>query len=345
MGYNNSMSQRKKTSMGNTVRTLHSARRARNDEFYTQRSDIEAELEHYEKHFDGKTVYCNCDDPRESGFFYYFSHQFEHFGLKRLITTCYKSDSISIFSKHDKDRAIALEYTGKQDANGGVPKVEDIGIRALKGNGDFRSEECIKLLKQADIVVTNPPFSLFREYVAQLIQYNKKFLIIGNLNAVSYREIFPFIRDNKVWLGNGFRGGNAYFRIPPDAATDFAQGVYDKKTGLVRFRNVTWFTNLDHEKRHEELRLVRWYNSKDYPKYDNYDAINVGQVVNIPRDYPGEMGVPISFLNKFNPKQFEILGQMANTRIDENNYGYPFVNGQKIYARLIIKNKHPERRQ
>lgn len=331
--------------MVNKVKTLHSAKKAKNDEFYTQRSDIEEELRHYKDHFKGKTVYCNCDDPSVSSFFHYFSHQFEHLGLKQLITTCYKNNNKDLFSRHDKAHAIALKYNGMRDANGGVPKPKDIGIHRLKGDGDFRSAECIELLKQADVVVTNPPFSLFRDYVTQLIKYDKKFLIVGSMNAVSYKEIFLLIRDNKLWIGNGFSRGNAYFEIPPEAAKNFAKGVYDKETGLVKFRNVTWFTNIDHKKRHEKLHLVQRYNSTDYLKYDNYSAINVGKVANIPKDYSGEMGVPISFLNKFNPKQFEVLGQMANTRIDESNYGYPFVNGERIYARIIIKNKHPEKRK
>lgn len=345
MGYNNSMTQGKKTSIGNTVKTLQLAKKAKNDEFYTQLTDVEAELRHYKNHFKGKTVYCNCDDPSVSSFFHYFSNQFEHLNLKRLITTCYKNDKRDKFSKNDANRGLMLEYKGIRNNKGGGAKREDIGTRYLKGDGDFRSPECIKLLKQADIVVTNPPFSLFREYVTQLIEYDKKFLIVGSMNAVSYKEIFSLIRDNKLWLGDGFSKGNAYFRILPEAARNFAKGVYDEKTKLVKFRNVTWFTNLDHKKRHEKLHLVQRYDPKSYPKYDNYSAINVGKVVSIPKDYKGEMGVPISFLDKFNPEQFEILGQLANTKIDESNFGYPFVNGKRIYARIIIKNKKPERRK
>lgn len=326
--------------MVNTVKTLHSAKKTKNDEFYTQRSDVDAELRHYKKHFKGKTVYCNCDDPRVSSFFYCFSYQFERLGLKRLVTTCYKNDNMELFSRHDKERSISLEYNGKRDANGGVPKVEDIGIHRLKGDGDFRSAECIELLKQVDIVVTNPPFSLFREYVTQLIKYKKKFLIIGSMNAITYKEIFPLFKNNKMWLGNGFSGGNAFFRIPSYAAKEFAKGVYDEETGLVKFRNVTWFTNIDHKKRHQKLHLARRYNSKDYPEYDNYPAINVNKVIDIPQDYPGEMGVPISFLDKFNPEQFEIVKFRKGN--DDKDLS---VGGKLPYFRIIIKNKTPKRRK
>ena len=286
--------------------TLTQAKKAQKDEFYTQLSDIERELAHYKDHFRGKTVLCNCDDPYISNFFRYFAFNFEHLGLKRLITTCYKNQNMDLFSMNTNERAIWLEYLG--DKNGDrVPSPDEIGIHYFKGDGDFRSAECIELLKQADIVVTNPPFSLFREYVAQLIEYDKKFLIIGNINAITYKEIFPLIMMNKIWLGYGFQAGNAYFKIPNDAIKDYADGVYNKDTGLVKFRNCTWFTNLDHEKRHEELILYKTYNPDDYPKYDNYDAINVDKTSDIPGDYDGVMGVPITFLDKYNPEQFEIV--------------------------------------
>lgn len=201
--------------------------------------------------------------------------------------------------------------------------------------GDFRSKECIELLKQADIVVTNPPFSLFREYVAQLIEYDKKFVIIGSANAITYKEIFKLIKDNQIWLGYGFKGGNAYFATPNPR--DFASGVYDDKTGLVKFRNAVWFTNLPHKKRNEILETIYNYDPQKYPKYDNYDAINVDKTLEIPMDYDGVMGVPITFLDKYNPNQFEIIGQMVTTKIDEFNFGYPYINGKKIYARILIK--------
>jgi hypothetical protein len=287
--------------------SLGKARDAKQDEFYTQLSDIEKALKHYKKHFKGKVVYCNCDDPRVSGFFHYFSYNFEKLGLKKLITTCYKSAERDLFSNNDAERAIMLEYTGDKNKNN-VPDPSEIGIVKLKGDGDFRSEESIELLKQADIVVTNPPFSLFREFITQLFEYNKKFIVVGSKNAITYKEIFGLIKDNQIWLGNGFSAGNAYFKIPPENARNFASGVYDKATGLVKFRNVGWFTNLDIAKRHEELILFKNYNEHDYPKYVNYDAIEVGTVKDIPCDFEGEMGVPITFLDVHNPNQFEILG-------------------------------------
>lgn len=287
--------------------SLAKARDAKQDEFYTQLSDIEKELKHYKKHFKGKVVYCNCDDPRVSGFFHYFSYNFEKLGLKKLIATCYKSAERDLFSSNDSEAAIMLEYTGDKD-NNNVPDPSEIGIVKLKGDGDFRSEESIELLKQADIVVTNPPFSLFREFISQLFDYEKKFIVVGSKNAITYKEIFGLIKDNRLWLGNGFSAGNAYFKIPPENARNYANGVYDKVTGLVKFRNVGWFTNLDIAKRHEELILFRDYNERDYPRYVNYDAIEVGTVKDIPRDYDGEMGVPITFLDIYNPDQFEIVG-------------------------------------
>jgi hypothetical protein len=287
--------------------SLAKARDAKQDEFYTQLSDIEKELKHYKKHFKGKVVYCNCDDPRISGFFHYFSYNFEKLGLKKLITTCYKSSERDLFSKNNADAAIMLEYTGDKD-NNNVPDPKEIGIVKLKGDGDFRSEESIELLKQADIVVTNPPFSLFREYVNQLLDYDKKFIIVGTQNAITYKDVFPHIMANRIWLGNGFTAGNAYFRIPPENARNYASGVYDEKTGLVKFRNVCWFTNLDISKRHEELILYRKFTADNYPSYDNYDAIEVDKVKDIPCDYDGIMGVPITFLEKHNPDQFEIVG-------------------------------------
>jgi len=286
---------------------LGKAKDAKQDEFYTQLSDIEKELKHYKKYFVGKVVYCNCDDPRVSGFFHYFSYNFEKLGLKKLVATCYKSQERDLFSKNNAEQAIMLEYTGDKD-NNSVPDPNEIGIVKLKGDGDFRSKESIEILKEADIVVTNPPFSLFREFINQLIEHDKKFIVVGSKNAITYKEIFNLIKENKVWLGNGFAAGNAYFKIPPENARNYANGVYEKSTGLVKFRNVGWFTNLDIAKRHEEMVLFRTYNENDYPKYVNYDAIEVGTTKDIPCDYDGEMGVPITFLDKYNPAQFEILG-------------------------------------
>lgn len=325
---------------------LAKAKKNKNDEFYTQLVDIENELKHYKNHFKDKTVYCNCDDPRVSNFFHYFSYNFENLGLKKLITTCYKNQNMELFSQNNSERAIYLEYNG--DKNGDkVPNPTEIGIKLLKGDGDFRSPESIELLKQADIVVTNPPFSLFREYVAQLIDYEKQFVIIGNKNAITYKEIFKLIKDNKLWIGNTPMGVDMLFDVPKE----FAQKLISNKkegssyrliNGVVKGRaQAVWFTNLDHDKRHENLILYKTYNEAEYPKYDNYDAINVDKTSDIPIDYKGAMGVPITFLDKYNPEQFEILG------MDDHRLQYPEwrgrgpdLNGKAIYRRVIISNKN-----
>ncbi len=286
-------------------RNLQEARSSKKDEFYTQLPDIERELKHYKDHFQGKVVYCNCDDPRVSNFFHYFSHNFEKLGLKKLIATCYKNQDMDLFSQNDSEQAICLVYDGDKSGNN-LPDRDEIGITHLKGDGDFRSDECIAILKQADIVVTNPPFSLFREYVAQLMEYDKQFLIIGSYNAITYKEIFKLIKEDRIWLGYGFKAGNAFFETPHPK--EFAKGVYNEETGLVKFRNVTWFTNIDISKRHEDLILYETYSPEKYPTYDNYDAIEVSKTKDIPSDYYGAMGVPITFLDKHNPDQFEILG-------------------------------------
>ena len=318
-------------------KNLHSAKTNKKDEFYTQLSDIEKELKHYKHHFRDKVVLCNCDDPRVSNFFHYFSYNFEYLGLKKLITVCYKSQNADLFSQNNSEQAIYLEYNGEKDG-GRVPTAEEIGIFPLKGDGDFRSSECIELLKQADIVVTNPPFSLFREYVSQLVEYDKSFLIVGHQNAITYKEIFKLIKENKLWLGFGFTGSAGHF-INTEYE-DYATAG-DHKEGMIRVSGVHWFTNLDINKRHEDLILYKNYygNESEYPKYDNYDAINIDKTKEIPMDYEGVMGVPITFLDKYNPDQFEILGQMATTKINEFNFGYPYVGGEKIYARILIKNK------
>src|SRR5699024_9595895 len=271
-------------------KNLQKAQRDKNDEFYTRLEDIENELRHYKHHFKDKVVYCNCDDPRVSNFFHYFSYNFEHLGLKKLITTCYQSQERDLFSQHDSEQAIKLEYNGETDG-GKVPKAESIGIEYLNGDGDFRSEECIEFLKEADIVVTNPPFSLFREYVAQLVEYEKEFLVIGNHNAITYKEVFPLLKENKMWLGISPR--SMFFKLPD---------------GNEKSVNACWYTNLEHSKRHEEVILFKRYNENDYPKYVNYDAIEISKVVDIPEDYSGYMGVPITFLDKYNPDQFELIG-------------------------------------
>lgn len=273
-------------------KNLHKAKTAKNDEFYTQLCDIENELKHYKDHFRDKIVLCNCDDPRVSNFFHYFSYNFEHLGLKKLIATCYKNQDMELFSKNESEKAVYLEYEGKQvrERESNLPLADDIGIKHLKGDGDFRSEECINLLKQADIVVTNPPFSLFREYVSQLVEYQKKFLIIGNQNAITYKEIFKLIKEDKLWTGVSPRGFS--FKRPNESLDSV---------------NATWFTNLDHNKRHEDLILYKKYTPQEYPHYDNYDAINVDKTKDIPMDWQGAMGVPITFLDKYNPEQFEII--------------------------------------
>ena len=319
--------------------SLDDAKKNKNDEFYTQLCDIENELKHYKEHFKDKVVFCNCDDPRESNFFKYFIRNFNRLGLKKLITTTYINSPIANTDDLFGERNVVYKIS--------INKLEDINDydlitdelidkiikkrrKKLYGDenyqaGDFRSAECVELLKQADIVVTNPPFSLFREYVAQLIEYDKKFLIIGNKNSISYKEVFTYIKQNKIWLG--FNSACEFFTI------ENGQKVKTKKVqGLTR-----WLTNLEHKKRHEELDLYKKYNPQEFPKYDNYDAINVDKTADIPYDYYEPMGVPITFLDKYSPEQFEILGQMANTKVDEYNFGYPFINGERKYARILIK--------
>ncbi len=320
---------------------LRKASTAKKDEFYTQLSDIEKELKHYKKHFKDKVVLCNCDDPRVSNFFHFFSYNFEKFGLKKLIATCYKSQDMDLFSKNESERAIYLEYDG--DKNGdNVPNPEEIGIKHLKGDGDFRSAECIELLKQADIVVTNPPFSLFREYVAQLVEYDKKFVIVGHQNAITYKEIFKLIKDNKLWLGFGFTGGAGHFI---NTQYENYATASDKKEGMIRVSGVHWFTNLDINKRHEDLILYKNYTPEEYPKYDHFDGINVDKTKDIPMDYKGNMGVPITFLDKYNPEQFEIIDGLNRYSILEGPTAetqgkyLSQVNGNPIYVRIVIKNK------
>lgn len=314
---------------------LQKARNEKNDEFYTQLSDIENELRHYKDHFKDKTVLCNCDDPRFSNFFHYFSYKFEDLGLKKLITVCYKSKERDLFSQNDCENAIYLEYTG--DKNGdNVPSVEEIGVKELKGDGDFRSPECIELLKQADIVVTNPPFSLFREFVAQLIQYNKKFIIIGNQNAITYKEVFKLLKENKIWLGN--ISGDMNFKVPNYYEPRLTRFWIDESGQKWRsMGNICWYTNLDISKRHENIILYKKYTPEEYPNYDNYDAINVNKVSEIPQDYDGIMGVPVTFMDKYNPDQFEILG-LDDHRVEWRGRG-PELNGKTIYRRIIIRRK------
>lgn len=331
-------------------RNLGAAKAAKQDEFYTQYVDIQREVEAYIEFdpdsFRDKVVYCNCDDPFESNFFKYFAANFNKLGLKKLISTSYDGSPIAgqgtLFPEYNegngkrrKPKALAVVLDHVKDEDGdGAANIDDVKLFlkrnkaariSLKGDdkypgGDFRSPECIAFLKEADIVVTNPPFSLFREYVGQLMDYKKRFVIIGPKNAVTYKEIFPLIKDTKLWLGAGFANGNAYFSIPASAGRDFADGVYDPNTGLVKFRNVGWFTNLDHGRRHQELPLMTMAENlkyskhkevkgkQSYDRYANYDAIEVPFTDAIPSDHDGAMGVPISFLDKYNPDQFEILG-------------------------------------
>ena len=319
--------------MGN--KSLRQARQAKNDEFYTQLSTIEQEVMHYRKHFKGKTVYLNCDDPRESNFFHYFSYNFERLGLKKLIASCYKNQDFNLFSLHNvNEKAVWLEYTGEKDG-GRVPTAEAIGVNHFKGDGDFRSEESIELLKEADIVVTNPPFSLFREYIAQLMKYDKKFLVIGNSNAITYKETFPLIKNNKMWPG--VSRGAMTFELPDDTSSTsyFIDETDGKKKQTLG--NATWWTNLEYPRRKKDIILFREYkgNEDKYPKYDNYDAINVDKVADIPKDFKGVMGVPIGIIGQWNPEQFEIVGA-AHTWTD----GVGIVNGVGKYFRILIRNKY-----
>lgn len=324
---------------------LTGAKKAKKDEFYTQLADIEVELKHYRGHFEGKTVLCNCDDPRKSKFFHYFVLNFHLLGLKKLITTCYKNQNPDLFSESTSEQAVYLIYEGED-----IETPPDLTIAGLvcplSGDGDFRSEECITFLEEADIVVTNPPFSLFREYVAQLIKYDKKFIIIGNINAVTYKEIFPLIQRDQVWLGPSIHSGDREFEIPSSYPLEAAGSRTDNEgRRYIRVKGVRWFTNLDFPQRHEELTLYKKYSPEEYPHYDNYDAINVDKVADIPCDYDSVMGVPITYLDKHNPDQFEILGiTESNGRgfstglwDEASKKAHPYVKGEKKYARIFIR--------
>ena len=297
---------------------LHKAKEVKNDEFYTQLSDVENELKHYKEHFKDKIILCNCDDPTQSAFWRYFHLNFHHLGVKKLISTHYLHSQF----KWDllAEKPYVMIYTGEND--------NDINVGEktyLKGDGDFRSAECIEFLKECDIVVTNPPFSLFREFVGQLVEYEKKFLVIGNKNAITYKEVFPLIKNNDMWLGVN----NVTTFIQPDNT-------------IKKFGNIGWFTNLEHHKRHEKLILYNNYTPEKYPKYDNYDAINVDKVCEIPMDYGGVMGVPITFLDKYNPEQFEIVGHEHDLNGDGGEgilHGQFEVNGKGVYKRILIRRK------
>ncbi|MBP5633313.1 adenine-specific methyltransferase EcoRI family protein [Candidatus Saccharibacteria bacterium] len=304
---------------------LLNANKAKKDEFYTQLSDIEKELFKYREYFKDKVVFCNCDDPFESNFFKYFAMNFNHLGLKKLICTCYAGSPISyselndlpLFQKNEK-LPYKIEITEVPDMNDdGATNLSDVelllrsdsnSLSILDGDGDFRSEECVELLKESDIVVTNPPFSLFREYVSLLMRYEKKFLIIGNINAVTYKEIFPLIAANKMWLGHSIHSGDREFRVP-DSYPLNASGSRIDKDGkkYIRVKGVRWYTNLDYKERHDDLPLYKHYSPEEYPKYDNYDAINVDKTSDIPCDYFEDIGVPITYLDKHNPEQFDVV--------------------------------------
>ena len=384
-------------------KNLSAAKAAKKDEFYTQYEDIERELQHYWPHFRGKTVLCNCDDPYESNFFKYFASRFNQLGLKKLICTCYNGSSIqgtqlSLFPEMNPEEpkriAHKLVITEVKDMNGdGAVDMTDVEILIRNDKnvltqlqtGDFRSQECIELLREADIVVTNPPFSLFREYVAQLVEYDKKFLIIGNKNAITYKEVFPLIKDNKLWIGVTPMSTDLLFEFPSQSVEDVLQNgkrgsTYRIVDGRILGRSPSiWFTNLDHNKRHQLLDLVCRYSPEEYPHYDNYDAIEVNKTTDIPYDYSGVMGVPITFLDKYNPDQFEILGITKTwfgiatkiypwqkqidrlgkvSRVSKLNDGatlklekvpegetYYEVDGKyyiQVYARILIRNKYPQ---
>ena len=326
---------------------LTGAKKAKKDEFYTQLADIETELKHYREHFKGKIVLCNCDDPRMSNFFYYFVLNFHFLGLKKLITTCYKNQNPDLCSENISEQAVYLVYEGEDI---GIPPNPTIAglVRSLEGDGDFRSKECIAFLEEADIVVTNPPFSLFREYVAQLIKYDKKFIIIGNINAVTYKEIFPLIQRDQVWLGPSIHSGDREFEIPSSYPLEAAGSrTDDEGRRYIRVKGVRWFTNLDFPQRHEELTLYKKYSPEEYPDYDNYDVINVDKVADIPCNYDGVMGVPITYLDKHNPDQFEIIGATesegkgfsfglwdASSKVSQ-----PMVNGKRVYKRIFIRKR------
>lgn len=350
-------------------KNLNAAKVAKKDEFYTQLSDIEHELQHYWQHFKGKTILCNCDDPYESNFFKYFALRFNQLGLKKLICTCYNGSPVQGkelilhfdgFDDEPTKVAYKVEITEVKDINGdGAVDLSDVryllqndkNVMSVLETGDFRSRECIELLQEADVVVTNPPFSLFREYIGQLMEYNKKFLIVGRQMNITYKEFFPLIKENKVWLGYGFKGAAAHFLSPYEDVAIAA----DHRKGMVRVSGVTWFTNLEIPKRNEELDLVSHFSQEEFPKYDNYDAIDVSRTQNIPFDYDGIMGVPLTFLDKYCPSQFEIIWQASgNTRASapkevlnligykihpEDRGGCAVVKGKRQFTRILIKRK------
>jgi hypothetical protein len=343
---------------------LNKARRQKADEFYTQLPDIEKEIKNYKSQFRKKVVFCNCDDPEYSNFYYFFVSNFDELGLKKLITTHFEIDKASYMFEYeggadvqgDKEtvvkraiklgKKIKLTQNFQQGSQGDLFELEP----ERSYSGDFRSPECIELLKQSDIVVTNPPFSLFREYVELLIEYDKKFIIIGDLNALTYKEIFKLIKENKIWPGID-NGGTKWFQVPShyDIKT---QSRIKIENGIKYFSkgSIMWFTNLDHTKRHENIILCKYYSSNAYQNFDNYEAINIDKVTDIPMDYKGIMGVPITFVDKYNPDQFEIIGLIAgNIRglagiNSSNGKDGPYINGKLRYGRILIRNRKPTKK-
>lgn len=315
-----------------TNELLQKAKKSKSDEFYTQLSDIERELQYYKGHFKNKIVYCNCDDPQISNFFKYFALNFKELGLKKLIAACYKEKVIDLFNTKTNGNGFFYEYTGDEEK---IPSLSNVVY--FRGDGDFRSQESIHLLKQSDIVVTNPPFSLFREYVAQLIKYDKKFLIIGNINAITYKEIFKLIKENKAWLGINLGRGISGFIVPEHYELYGTEARIDEfGNRIVSPNNCLWLTNLETSQRHEDIILTKKYvgHEKEYPKYDNCNGINVNKTLDIPVDYTGFIGVPITFLHKFNPGQFEII------KFRKGDDGKDLsINGKCPYFRILIKNK------
>ena len=325
-----------------TNKLLQKAKKSKSDEFYTQLSDIESELKHYKNQFKGKVVYCNCDDPRVSNFFKYFSANFEQLGLKKLISACYRKQEIALLHSEKTESGFYFENEGKT-AKKDATKKNEIDIVHFKGDGDFISKESIEFLKQSDIVVTNPPFSLFREYVAQLIKYDKKFLIIGNINAITYKEIFKLIKENKAWLGVNLGRGISGFIVPEHYELYGTEARIDSSGNrIISPNNCLWLTNLETPIRHEDIALSKTYYGSEskYPNYDNYDGINVNKTKDIPKDYEGFMGVPITFLHKFNPDQFEIIKFRKGN--DEKDLS---INGKSPYFRILIKNKRLQESQ
>ena len=342
-------------------KALQRAAKAQQDEFYTSMDDIAAELHHYKQHFRGKKILCNCDDPYESKFFKYFAINFNDFGLAKLTATCYSGSPIAHrqltlpFYQPETPPQIRKPYcaqiTDLQDYNGDTATdyldieymlKHNVGARVweLESNGDFRSPECVELLKDADIVVTNPPHSLLREYIAMLMKYNKKFIILGNINAVTYKEIFPLLMHNQMWLGVSIHSGDRKFYVPETYPLEAAGcGIDDEGKRFIRVKGVRWFTNLEVDERREFLPLFRscTQHPENYPHYDNYDAIEVSKTQDIPADYDGVMGVPITFMDKYNPEQFEILG-LDRYIADNPKPGHRFtINGKEIYARILIR--------